>query len=433
MPITKYTDAEKRTLESFDIPQNFKANSFSFYNAKTGKTIENAISTDSKGNLIFKDENVELYLKNLVEKARNITEDVDIDGDFVLYFSDINNRKYSLGEIYKTLFLGEKKNYVYWFHERASANLDLGMDQYLLEHILGVADVDSDNLDPNTTYYNCENVDICRNKWIDIPCMEVITPDYIDGKAASISAVVHFKQKSDKPLVTGFRIYDATAGIELQRVIHSSNRNPNKFVSYSVPLHYQGPLPDTDVIGDKPSTLDLQDIANIQYNGGRDEAHIIAENPNRYESLPTTQHVIKLQWITCDLAVELNNVCQLENEGRYLAYKVYDYDRVFDPSAETSLDVVLYNRNLSEGDVSVLSGVIETREFEDKTQTTYTHRFEIIPYGLGEEYSVTTTANKNLKINLIERNANEFTLKWEKPIDNLVIDWKILYKAKLEG
>ena len=420
MPITQYTDAQRTILEAFEIPENFKANSFSFYNAKTNTTIEDAISTDSQGNLIFKDADVKLYLKDLVTKAQNITEEIDLDGDSILFFRDRNNRKYSLGEIYKNLFLSEKQNYVYWFHERASRNLDFGMDQYILDEISGTAVNDINVFDVNDEYYNVD--ELWKNKWIDIPCMEVITPEYVNGKAASISALVHFKMKTDKPIVTGFRIYDATAGIELQRVIHTSNRDPGKFVSYSVPLHYQGPLPDTEVISDSLNALDVRDVNNIQYDGGRDEAQNVVENPNRYDLIPSTRHVIKLQWITCDLAV------YLDNNGR----KIFDYDRLFDPTATSSLDVTLYNRNLAEGDVSVLSGVIDTREFEDKNQTTYTHTFDIIPFGLGSEYSVTTGANKNVKINLIERNANEFTIQWERPIDNLTIDWKILYKVALE-
>ena len=199
MPITQYTDAQRTILEAFEIPENFKANSFSFYNAKTDTTIEDAISTDSQGNLIFKDADVELYLKDLVTKAQNITEEIDLDGDSILFFRDRNNRKYSLGEIYKNLFLSEKQNYVYWFHERASRNLDFGMDQYILDEISGRAINDVDVLDGTDEYYNVD--ELWKNKWIDIPCMEVITPEYVNGKAASISALIHFKMKTDKPIV----------------------------------------------------------------------------------------------------------------------------------------------------------------------------------------------------------------------------------------
>lgn len=417
MPLTTYSYRNQRLLDSFAPIPNFTANSFTFYNQKTGKVIVDAIRTDKDGNVIFKDEKTEVYLKDLIGKANSIDETLNADGSFNLYFSDKFNERISLGEVYKNLFLKQPKNMNFWFGGRASRKLSDAMDLTIIDAYLTTAD-DVELQDPSVDTVNIEYAETWKNKWIDIPCLEVVTPEYIDGKFASISATIVFKIKTDKPIITGFRIYDATAGLELTRVIHTAERSSSKFTSYTVPLHYQGPLPDTGFSSSTNFTgLTYQDLQNIQIENGVETGKDVSKNPDQYESNPETKHVIKLQWITCDLATELDNL------GRPIG----TFGRYFNETGDTSLDVTVFSATLKEDQIIQLNGSIDTLKLSPGEKQ-YKHVFENIPLGLKDGYAISFSTNKNINITLIQKNANGFYIEWQKEIKGLTIDWSISYK-----
>jgi hypothetical protein len=417
MPETKYSYNQKVALDSFQRAPNFTANSFTFYNKDANKVIVDAIRTDEQGNVIFKDSNTEVYLKDIVLKAQVIDEELNDDGSFTLYFSDKFNRRYSLGEIYKILFESQPKNLSFWFGDRASRFLYDPMDDLIVDNYLKVIR-EVDPLDPQNIVEYIEFEDTWRNKWIDIPCLEVVTPDYVDGKYASISANVCFKIKSDKPLITGFRIYDATTGIELTRVIHSAERSASGYTSYTVPLGYQGPLPDTAFPSDNEfSGLTYRDIQNIQIDDGVEVGKKVSDNPLQYESIPITKHVIRIQWITCDIAYEIDNI----------GNKIGNYGRFFDERGESSLDVTIFSENLKVDQVIQLNGEINTGALAQGT-TTYVEEFDNVPLGLDENYSISFSTNKNVNVSLIDKTTTGFSLEWYKPVSGLIINWSIYYK-----
>lgn len=419
MPLSNYTSQQLAFLEDFEIPSNFIANSFNFYNNKSGLTIENAIFTDINGNVIFKDKTTQSLLSDLIKNAKTITEQKD-NNEYNLYFQDKFNKKISLGEIYNNVFKPNQKNLVYWFHERNAKNLEGMMDDYIIENFMNIETFHSftENEDKDSIKYN----ELWKNKWIDVPCLEVVTPSYVDSKYASISAIVHFKIRCDKAVATGFRIYDATTGIELHRVIHTTQRDPGKEVTYSVPLTYQGPLPDTDnILADDYKGLTEKDLQNIQYEFQHEKGTIVEKNIGLYQALSISRHVIKVQWITCDLATEFN----------VIGNRLSEYSRGFDPDGVSSLDVIVYNENKQPRDITVLNGNIITSKLEPNV-VTYKHVFEYRPSGITDNYALIFGVNKNVNVSILHKDNDGFLIKWDKAVTDLVIDWKITYEFKDE-
>lgn len=415
MPITKYTSDQQKILNSFGSVENFSVNSFTFFNRKTGLKIENAISTDNLGNVKFKDKFTEVYLKDLIIKAKNITETTEDGEAYTLYFQDNYNNKKTLGEIYSTVFVKALQSMVHWFSERANKNLSDGMDVFIFEEIMNSLPKNDDTTISKTVYDVTQNT-YWKNKWFDIPCIQVVTPSYVDGKYAIINAVVNMKVKAEKSLVTGFRIYDATTGLELSRIIHTSERSPGQFTTYTIPISYQGPLPDSNIsLENEYKKLTLNDIQNIQYENGVDQGDNVFKNLDKYEVLPISRHVIKLQWITCDIGMELTNTGEM----------IGDFGRYFDSTAETNLDVTIYSNKIVAKDLVQLNGVIDTLTLEKKV-TTYKHIFEGVFPSEESNYSISFSTNKNVNVKLIERTFNGFSIEWDKYVEGLKIDWQIV-------
>jgi hypothetical protein len=413
MPRTGYTDAEKAAMGQFNVIPNFTANTFTLFNRKNNIVVEDAITVDQLGNVKFKDTKTEALLEELVQNPSGLTENINDDGSYTLFFQDKFNKRYTLGEIYFNLVESQAQNMTFWFGERAVEFLDYGLDEHIIDdHIT----IDSEN--------NIINVDddSWKNHWHTVPCMQVVVPDYIEGKYASISSKICFKVKTNEPVITGFRIFDATAGLELTRVMHVTERNNGDFNLYTVPLHYQGPLPDTRKEEDSNFTgITYEDVANLEYKEGVEEGVEVANNIQNYEVVPYTKHIIRLQWITCDLATEI------DDSGKVVG----DFGRFIDPEGQTSLDVVVYDEEIDESDITQIGGVIDTTVL-DFNQTKYTQEYEFVPSGLDENYSISFTPNKNVRVKLEEKRVNGFTISWDKYVEGLKIDWSVVYRLDQE-
>jgi hypothetical protein len=418
VPRTGYTDIEMNAMKQFNVIPNFVANSFTLYNKKNNLVIENAIRTDSNGNVIFKDRVTEIYLEKLIQTPKGMIEQISDDGEFTLFFQDKFNKKYSLGEIYYNLFASQAQNMSFWFGERASEYLDYGLDQHIIEDHMTI--ITETNIDDPTKRFELIDVnrDSWKNHWHTIPCLQVVVPDYVDGKFASISATISFKIKTNNPVATGFRIFDATTGLELTRVVHFAERNNGEFTHYTIPLNYQGPLPDTKI--DKKTSftgITYDDIANLEYKHGVEEGIEVIDNIKNYEIVPYTKHIIRLQWITCSMATEIDKAGQIiGDEGRYISI-----------DGQTSLDVAVFDTKLNKNEITQLSGVIDTIGFE-KGQTKTSFNFEVVPYGLEENYSISFTPNKNVRVSIEEKRINGFTISWNKYVEGLKIDWCVIYR-----
>jgi hypothetical protein len=423
MPLTNYSISQQTSLDAFERTSNFRSRSFTFINETSGIRVEDAISIDSTGELTFKDANTEVILSDLLNKKNYIIESTNKYDQDVLYFQDEFNNRISLGEIYNNIQKLLNSNLIYWHSARAAKylNKNSGLDNYIYENIAKTYEfvrLEDDREGGSITVKQVVELNEHRwkNRWIDIPCLAIETPEYINGKYANISAKVQVKTKHSKKGFIGLRILDATTGLELARTVHSSESSFNdEHVSFTIPISYQGPLPDTPI----PTNINSQRLtyADIQNLGGTELDFDFLTTPLdviKKEGLPSTKHIIKLQWITCGLATDILN------DGEVLNGNV----REFDPSGISSLDVTLFSSNTTDLEVSELNGQIN---FDETEGNVVKHVFEKRPYGIREDYNVLLSSNKNVNLSLQGKSLSEFVIKTNRKPTGLVVDWCVTY------
>lgn len=424
MPKTIYTSKQLSTLDDFPDIENFGIRSLTFVNKLTGVVIENAINIDASGNLQFKDKTTEISLRELIEGSNGYFEDINSVGETVLYFHDNNNNKVTLGEIYESLFLTNVINGVKWFSKRAEQTLsgDCGrMDEQLVEDFF-VTETKIDPIDYRLNQTLKVDTKAWSNIWHDVPCLEVITDDYVDNKYINASSVVHYKIKARTPLLTAFRIYDATADIELARNVHLAGRSED-FVCYTVPIDYQGPMPDTPISSDTGcKKITFKDLQNIQVEAGQEKGAGITVSQDGYAIVPLTKHVIKVQWCICDLAIEFDN----------LGNRIADYNREFVDLGQSSLDVILFNANPTDSDITQLNGKVYF-DLLDVNTTEYDVKFDLIPFKNVDDYSISLGTNSNFNAWVDTKTDTGFLLKWDRSPTHGIIDWSLVHRVPQEN
>jgi hypothetical protein len=428
MPKTAYTTTEEYILDTFPDSPNFGIRSLTFVNKKTGDIIDNAISLDSNGELTFRDKATEVSLKDLITRSKGYIEEKNQNGEPVLYFFDNQNEKVSLGALFEKLFLSNLAKGIRWFEGRAWENLSgecAKMDEYIVENFW-IEETRKDVDDPTVVETLKKDNGSWKNIWHDVPCMEIITDDYVDNKYGNISTVIHYRIKADRPITTGFRIYDATADVELARSVHvAGGTDANAYVTYSVPVDYQGPMPDTPFTTESEcKKITFRDLQNIQVLEGK-EAGTGISSQDGYALVPLTKHVIKVQWSTCELAIQFDN----------LGNRVGDFNREFFESGDTSLDMVVFNNNSSPEDRTQLADRIEinTLNAEQKDKKEVEVTFDIVPFNDADDYSVTMGTNANFNAWVTVKNERGFTIQWDRtPIDG-IIDWSLYHSERVEN
>ena len=422
MPRRRYNSSEVNTLESFSPLSNFNVRSLTFVNNIEGIKIDDAITITEEGEVVFKDTETEVTLTELIEGSNGILEETEENGDTTLYFLDDNNNKISLGRVYELLFKENVVNGVFWFGERSSKFLNDEMDEYILEEYYDKAD--DGNVDPRSLSILFEETDSYKNIWFDVPCIEVITPDYVDGKYASISAKVCFKMKCELSTITAFRIYDATTGLELSRTVQVIRSTPDEYVSYTVPLSYQGPLPDSIQENEGVCReVTINDLQNVEFVNGEEKGSAITKGFNGYYRIPNTKHIIKLQWATCSSTIELDTI----------GLPVGDFKRQFDSRGETSLDVVVYDKNdtFNADRFRQFSGTIPV----DPSNDTYVVDFleEKITIDDRYDYAVKLSTNRNFEAWVKSKTPEQLHISWNKTPNRGEIDWIIIQENKEQG
>jgi hypothetical protein len=422
MPRRRYNAAEVNTLSTFSPVPNFNVRSLTFVNNLEGLKIEDAITITDKGELVFKDADTEATLSELIEGSNGLLEETTDSGDTTLYFVDDKNNKISLGRVYELLFKENVVNGIFWFGERSSRFLNDEMDEYILEEFYAKAD--EGNVDPRALSILFEETDDFKNIWFDVPCIEVITPDYVDGKYASITAKVSFKMKCELSTITAFRIYDATTGLELSRTVQVIRGTPDEYVSYTVPLAYQGPLPDSIAENEGVCReVTINDLQNVEFVNGEEKGTAITKGFNGYYRIPNTRHIIKLQWATCSSTIELDTI----------GLPVGEFKRQFDARGETSLDVVVYDKNdtFNADRFRQFSGSFPI----DSGKESHTINFADDGISIDEkyEYSVKLATNQNFETWVVSKTNDDLTIGWNKTPIRGEIDWIIVQDNKASG
>jgi hypothetical protein len=422
VPKKTYSESEVRVLESFPSIPNFNTSALTFVNTKKNIIIEDAIRVDQNGNLIFKDNETEVTLKDLLVSSKGIEEEIDDDGSVTLYFLDDKNQRVSLGRVYELLFKENVINGVFWFGERSSEFLDDEMDEYIVEEFYNR--VGGDGIDPRSLNILLEETDSFKNIWFDVPCIEVITPEYVDNKYASITAKVCFKIKCELSTITAFRIYDATVGLELARNVQIVRASPDNYITYTVPLSYQGPLPDSiQERGGICREVTIDDLQNVQYENGIEKGEVITRGDKGYVQIPNSRHIIKLQWATCSSTIELDTI----------GNPVGEFNRKFDSNGETSLDVVVYDKNstFNEGNITQLTGSFEVDNYDGNATILFSE--QSVSIDTDEDYVVEFSTNKNFEVWILNKSAEGFTLAWNRSPRDGVVDWIVIQNKRNVG
>lgn len=413
MPNKIYTPAELDTLNRFSPIENFKTRSLSFVNVKQNIVIDDAIRITENGDVIFKDTEIETTLKELITSSRGIEEEFDDQGNVTLFFVDDKNRRVSLGRIYELLFKENVVNGVFWFGERSSEFLSDEMDEYIVKEFYEKRKDES--IDPRSLNILFEETDNYKNIWFDVPCIEVITPEYVDNKYASISAKVCFKVKCELSTITAFRIYDATVGLELSRNVQIVRSSADNYISYTVPITYQGPLPDSIQESEGVCrSVTIDDLQNTQFENGEEKGIAISRGDKGYVPLPNTKHIIKLQWATCSSTIELDTI----------GNPVGEFNRRYDPKGETSLDVVVYDKNstFNIDKFFTISGSIDTQTGSKNTKQIF-FKDQESKIDVTKDYNVKLSTNKNFETWIESKTAEGFIVGWNRSVRNGIIDW----------
>jgi hypothetical protein len=419
MPLTIYTSAQEGLLSSFSSIPNFRAKKFTFYNKLTGDVVIDAISMDDNGRLLFKDKQTQIYFDELINKKQYIVDEINEYDEQILYFQDEFNDKISLGQIYDNIQRFINSNLVFWHHDRVSKSLSGGLDRYIIENIY--TSYQTISIEDNITVkdFVTARTDIWKNKWMDIPCMQVVTPEYVNGCVANITAKVSMKLRNDKPLYTGFRLIDGTTGLELTRTIHASRGQHGKTVTYTIPLSYQGPLPDSEPsIAVASDVITYNDIQNLTFEPNNNEFSSTPLDP-KTTSIQQSKHVIKLQWITCDIASEI----MLSGEV------TESLVREFDPDGNTSIEINIFSSNSTTTDIAEINGIIN---FDDVKENEYVYKFDTIPFGLEKGYTLNLSSNKNVNLSVLSRDMNGFIISTNRKPSGLIVDWSISYNVNVE-
>lgn len=414
--MSNYTTTDLEILSQNISPSNLMVNSLTFVNNTNNVIIEDAIHINENGDFILKDKYTEVELSkvtslsnNIIEKKENITDDLD-----TIYFVDKNNSKISLGSVFKNLFIDKSFSGDRWFSSTRSLKLDYSLEEdiktnYYTEKLLEVIDSNGGV----TLVKDIKENDLSQsNVWHSLP-IEVITDDYVSNKYGIVSANIPLKYKSILGSNTIFRIFDATVGIELSRT--SIYLPPVlKETIINIPLTYQGNMPDSPI--SKGSTdcecVSIHDLDNLELVNGKDKGQYVTQDQDGFYLVPISKHIIKIQWQTCDIVDE------------YL--KDTSFGRSISSNVSTSLSVDLYNTIQTNDEYYMLNGIIPTI----KDELTKTIEIDNTKYDFNDDYSISLCSNKNIRLSIIEKTKEYFTIKWNKPIDNGEIYWKILKVIK---
>jgi hypothetical protein len=427
MSTNTYTSQELAILSDNVPPPNFGATSLSFVNTETGTLIEDAITFDDKGNVLFKDAITQTTLQEILSFKQFIFEKEATGSDKTLYFRDKYNNIISLGDLYKKIFLSKVSAPTVWWAQTEKRMLDKSFELTILENfytrsvesVLGKdGTVSTKNDYVIKTGANGQPLS-WKGFWFDIPSVQVITPDYIDNKYAQILANISLSVRTPypDPVEIIFRVYDATAGKELCRTTYRTSGNMLA-ENITIPMTYHGPLPDSPVVdnNDICSCITLQDYDNLALDNGVDSGTKITQHPEGYFMVPQSRHVLKIQWQTCSIVEHY-----IQN---------FSMGRRYGSLGETSLNVVIYDSYPLDGETMIYNGSFNVSDEKPGT-TEKIITFDNTKFDFGTDYSVSLSTSRNMNVWVIHQDVGSFTVQWNRTPKEGTVDWYIAQKVKV--
>jgi hypothetical protein len=399
--------------------------------AGTITDVDVGVTFDDNGNIIFRDNYVANYLnKESVSLAEIYSRTKAITyRDGKIYFKDASlQREYSLEEIVNTCAQW-KRNLIagslWWvgrteLDHRSCANIPKtkstldrlpvywSVDKFMAD-TTGVSICD--NIKPLSFYEKTTDPDTGKWKWYDVQNLEIVIPPIEDTyKLAMIIAKLTFTQrKSSEPIV--FRLFDATAGVELTRV--SVINNGSDYVQHPVPLVYVGQIPiagftSINLAKNSPSSIvcsTAEDCGCIDTTCVEGEKNCITPNISYVDKkYAPNSHLIKVQFHVVDFHPDY-------------------WDRYFGVDIDNTAAAV---------------SSINTMIFDASPSTTYVHRQGTATFNnvksvdvvfeselTTNAYSVSLCANKNIQIWYTNKTSKGFTINSELEFQGFV-DWTLL-------
>ena len=129
-----YTTNQLYELNRNIPPDNFHVKNISFYNAENNQLIQDAISIDKFGKVTIKDSVTEAKLEEILALKKNIIDEKQVtDQLYTLYFTDKENTRVSMGEIYTKIFLNKTVNSSLVYQNRVVDNLNFSFDNWEIQ------------------------------------------------------------------------------------------------------------------------------------------------------------------------------------------------------------------------------------------------------------------------------------------------------------
>lgn len=416
--------------------------------------LDNAISVDSDGNLIFKDNYTNtltdvngsplpyIKLKDLFQRVQGVYA---VDG--TLYFKDSTvPRAYSLKEIIDAYVQWKNKlttGGIYWVGSTKITNNDcnnlmvnVNGDPNLDENtavILGdgrtftkvsqtgdypgdakgtkvfsidryietLTDYDK-NINPNGFAYDSAGV----MRWHDIPNLSIVLPPLDANKACFILAKVNLRSvESKQPIL--FRIFDKTANLELDR---KAINNDSKLTAEQQPLlTFVGVLPNFTTLNKVGCECGMSDdTINLQ----NDPPHTLSIQFHVEDNLTTP-----VNYGVCD---NTSGIHYRALERRLLGFPNSISDT---PIVNMSIDTIIFDVNKNDS-IGRKAGNI-TFVNQNTTDVVFPNPFT------GSDYTINLSCNKNINIWYTNKRTTGFTIVSENKF-NGTIDW-IATKIKSQG
>lgn len=405
--------------------------------------IDVGMVTDDKGNLVFRDKYLtevlnrdSITLKELYNRVRGVFTQLNAQGQSQLYFQDETvSRPYSLEEIVNACasFRAGRVNGSLWWVGRqeidhsACANLPRidepegvnrvwSVDRFLAE-LNNITECD--NVTPIEFFELTVDPETGQPKWWDVQNLEIVLPPSDSAKAAVIMAKLAYQSfNSPEPII--FRLYDATAGVELVRT-SAVNANGGRIL-YPVPLTYFGPVPTINkrtTFSQRSKSFNSGSIVDCEEDCGCADISCIEGDPyctvSTGEDVSTVfgegAHLIKVQF-------------------RVVNYQPNHYERVFGQEIP----------NDAEGGAPeyLTTSTIDSLIFDVSPESKYTRQHgtqgfdnqsEVVvefptPF-ISADYSVSLSCDNNINLWYTNKTRFGFTIKAELPFRGNV-DWTIL-------
>jgi len=414
-------------------------------------SLDNAISADSDGNLIFKDNYTKtltdingnplnyIKLKDLFQRIQGV---YSVDG--VLYFKDSTvPRPYSLKEIIDAYVQWKSKlttGGIYWIGSTKITNNDcnniivdvngdptvventvdgrifvkltetndypgnaVGTKVFSLDRYLSqLSDYDS-NITPNGYAYNADG----SMRWHDVPNLSIILPPLDVNKACFILAKVNARLvSSNLPIL--FRLFDKTANVELDR---KSINNSSALSSEQQPiLTFVGALPE----------FTTANKISCNCDNTSDQIELQNDPP----------HTITIQFHTDDILTSDVSYSCVDGNTNGIHYKSLERRLLGFPNSisnvpitNMSIDTIIFDINKNDS-IGRKSGNVSFKN-QNYVNIAFANPFT------GSDYIINLSCNKNINTWYTNKKSTGFTIVAENNFTG-TIDW-IATKIKSQG